>query len=447
LAIKVTEVELNQPFPSFQDLDLKHYPDLQILVRKNRQCVGYVWIHARNKRFLEEKFIRFEIERQLFDSLNRLELERMLGEGLEPMTRDGVDYDWPSVTIAVCTRGRPASLERALKSLMQLEYPPHRLEVVVIDNAPIDSLTQDVVAKFPQVRYVVEPRPGLDWARNRAIQEANGEIIAYTDDDVEADSLWVQALAGHFANPEVMCITGLVAPAELETEAQKLFEDYGGFGRGFHMRYYTMGLRERWPYWPLAAGNFGTGCNMAYRKSLFDKIGGFDEALDVGTPSSGAGDHDMFYRTLRAGYLLVYEPQALIWHYHRRELTKLRDQLADFGRGVYAYWTKTFLTDREMRWQTFRFATSWYRQWFIKRLRKKRRFPRDLVWAEAKGALQGPIVYLRARRQARRIAHQFPKVEETGLQTGISLNNSQSVFIASPPKTQTLETRNLDRRA
>jgi hypothetical protein len=155
----------------------------------------------------------------------------------------------------------------------------------------------------------------------------------------------------------------------------------------------------------------------------------------------------MFYRTLRAGYLLVYEPQALIWHYHRRELTKLRDQLADFGRGVYAYWTKTFLTDREMRWQTFRFATSWYRQWFIKRLRKKRRFPRDLVWAEAKGALQGPIVYLRARRQARRIAHQFPKVEETGLQTGISLNNSQSVFIASPPKTQTLETRNLDRRA
>ena len=77
-------------------------------------------------------------------------------------------------------------------------------------------------------------------------------------------------------------------------------------------------------------------------------------------------DHDMFYRTLRAGYLLVYEPSALVWHYHRDTYLGLRDQLRDFGRGVYAFWMKTALTDPPMRWRTARFAAFWYLKWFIK---------------------------------------------------------------------------------
>jgi GT2 family glycosyltransferase len=217
----------------------------------------------------------------------------------------------------------------------------------------------------------------------------------------------VRALVRHFVNPAVMSVTGLVAPAELETEAQWLFEVYGGFGRGFELRYYTMGVQEQWRYWPLGAGVFGTGCNMAYRKSLFDKIGLFDEALDVGTPTQGAGDHDMFYRTVRAGYILVYEPEALIWHYHRRELAQLRRQLNDFGRGVYAYWTKVILTDPEMRWRALSFAFIWYLEWFIKRLIFKRYLPREWVLAEATGALQGPLAYFFARCQAKRIRRQF----------------------------------------
>ena len=66
------------------------------------------------------------------------------------------------------------------------------------------------------------------------------------------------------------------------------------------------------------AGMFGTGANMAYRRSLFDKIGYFDPALDVGTATNGGGDLEMFFRVLKEGYVLVYEPRAVVRHRHRR---------------------------------------------------------------------------------------------------------------------------------
>ena len=86
-----------------------------------------------------------------------------------------------------------------------------------------------------RARYVREARPGLDWARNRAIAEAAGEMIAFTDDDVEVDPGWIRALVAAFAarSRRVAAVTGLVVPAELDTEAQVLFERYRGFGRGF----------------------------------------------------------------------------------------------------------------------------------------------------------------------------------------------------------------------
>jgi len=412
LACKVVEIELSKRIPSLNSLNLEHYTHIQILVRKNGQPIGYVWIQAKNKHFIKSKFIRSEIERQLFYNLNRIEFERILNN--HQLLSQTPSYDLlPSVTVAVCTRGRPESLKRALKSLVKLDYPLHNLEILVIDNAPDDNATKDVVSQFPQVKYTIEPRPGLDWARNRAIKKASNEIIAYTDDDVKVDRLWVKSLVRHFANPEVMCVTGLVAPAERETAAQNLFEEYGGFGRGFEPRYYTMGVQKYWRYWPLGAGIFGTGCNMAFRKNLFDNIGGFDEALDVGTLSAGAGDHDLFYRTLRAGYILAYEPQALVWHYHRRDLNGLYRQIQDFGRGVYAFWTKTFLTDSKMRWRAFVFAGIWFITHFLSQLVRNGQLPRIFVLAETKGALQGPLAYLFARYQARKVAQNFKKNEQS----------------------------------
>jgi glycosyltransferase involved in cell wall biosynthesis len=80
---------------------------------------------------------------------------------------------------------------------------------------------------------LLRERPGLDFARNAGAGAANGEIVAYTDDDVQLHPRWLDRLVSAFDTPEVMAVTGLVLPAELETEAQLHFETYWGFGRGY----------------------------------------------------------------------------------------------------------------------------------------------------------------------------------------------------------------------
>jgi glycosyltransferase involved in cell wall biosynthesis len=212
------------------------------------------------------------------------------------------------------------------------------------------------------VRYVREPRPGLDWARNRAIAEATGDVVAFTDDDVVVDPCWVHAIAAGFrADPSVAAVTGLVIPAELDTDAQVLFERYRSFGRGFQRRRVAAGRGE----WPLAlryglAGDYGTGANMAFRRQVFERIGPFDPALDVGTTARGGGDLEMFFRLLKEGHALVYEPAAIVRHRHRRTWAELRRQIADHGIGFSAYVVRSGLAYPEERLAFARLAGWWY---------------------------------------------------------------------------------------
>lgn len=311
----------------------------------------------------------------------------------------------PLVTVAVCTRDRPDDLARCLDALCQLDYP--HLDRLVVDNAPTSMATADTVDRFPQVRYVREPRAGLDWARNRAILECRGEVLAFTDDDVVVDRGWVAALASAFAAaPDVMAVTGLVVPYELETEAQQLFETYGGFGRGVKRRWF----RAR-PGRPAAlefggAGAFGTGANMAFRRSVFSAIGGFDPALDVGTVTNGGGDLEMFFRVLKHGHTLVYEPAAVVRHRHRRDMAALSRQIANNGIGFYAYLTRTALAYPDERVAVARLAAWWFGWWSLRRLARaligRERVPLPLIWVELVGSLRGPWRYAPAGKEAGR---------------------------------------------
>ena len=111
--------------------------------------------------------------------------------------------------------------------------------------------------------------------------------------------------------PDLGALTGLVLPLEIETPAQELFERLGGFGRGFVRRWETEGTssgRPRTGGTILGAGEFGTGANMAFRRAVFDRIGGFDPALGVGTPARGGGDLEMFHRVLAGGQSSATNP-------------------------------------------------------------------------------------------------------------------------------------------
>ena len=253
------------------------------------------------------------------------------------------------MTAAVCTRNRPVQLERALSSLLAQQPPP--AEVVVIDNAPSDGATRDLVCgRFTTAVYVHEPVPGLDVARNRALAAASHGIVAFLDDDAVAAPGWAAALYRTFDDPAVGVCTGRVEALTLDGPGQRLFEANGGFSRGIRRIALPAdadrplhGRRAPLIAWAMSVG---CGCSYAVRRSIGRELGGFDEALDLGPELPGGGDHDLLWRTLAAGHHVVYEPEALAWHEHRRELTAAYDQIIGHQRAVLAFLRKHVAASR-----------------------------------------------------------------------------------------------------
>lgn len=249
------------------------------------------------------------------------------------------------LSAVICSRNRTAQLQRALESLFTQTLPP--AEVLVIDSAPSGEATLRMVAQqFPRARYVQEPVMGLDVARNRALHEARHAIVAFLDDDAVADPGWCQAFLRVFSqSPRAGVCTGRVEAFALDTEAQRLFEANGGFSRGSERiclpddaRRPLHGRRAPLIAWAVSVGN---GASFAIRREVALRLGGFDDALDLGEALPGGGDLDMFWRVVTAGYALIYEPSALAWHEHRRDMPSVVRQLAGHQRAVVTFLCKS----------------------------------------------------------------------------------------------------------
>jgi len=305
------------------------------------------------------------------------------------------------VSVIVCTRNRAQMLKNCLASLRRLDYGI--FEVIVVDNAPDDDTTR-VVAEEAGFRYELEKVRGLDRARNLGLRMAKYDIVAFIDDDAMADRYWLKALARNMADPAVDAVTGFVAPAELETDAQQLFEfNYGGMGHGFTRR--VLDGRRMTDREKLGAAGFGVGTNMAFRRSVFGRSGYFDPALDVGTPSSGGGDVEMFHRVVARGGKLVYDPDMLVWHRHRTDISALNLQIFNNGRSFVCY----LMTCRRNRTVSTRtilsfFWNDWFRGWFLQNmLSSKNKISRRLLLAEMRGLFSGPGAYYSSIRNAKEL--------------------------------------------
>lgn len=205
-------------------------------------------------------------------------------------------------------------------------------EILVVDNAPSDTSTQQVAQEFAEVIYIKGPRAGLDIARNTGIFAAQCPIVAFVDDDVVVDPLLLWRVWEAFQDPGTAAMTGLVITLELRTEAQLLFEEHWSFNRGYVDKYYgpeymRAATSQAPPIWEI-----GAGANMAFRKSVFEQVGYFDERLDVGAAGC-SGDSEMWYRILVHGHAIRYNPRAVVYHEHRKELDALKSQLFYYMRG------------------------------------------------------------------------------------------------------------------
>ncbi|MFJ9610619.1 glycosyltransferase [Kitasatospora sp. NPDC101176] len=320
--------------------------------------------------------------------------------------------DGPLVSVIVCTRDRTPMLGACLDSILRLRYP--HLEVILVDNAPASDATRELVRTRygDRIRYLNEPVPGLSWARNHGLAAARGEICAFTDDDVIVDDAWVTALVDGFTtDARAACVTGLVAPAELDTEAQLTLEAYAPAGRGFTLRTWTLDGTDTDGLAQFSTGRFGSGASMAFRTDVLRGVGGFDRAAGAGSPARGGEDLLAFQQVLTAGHTVVYQPDAVVWHRHRRTMDALTRQISAFGVGFGAYLTAAVMRRPGLLLVLLRRLPSGVWRWHQAARKRTRGAPpgyqgafRSLKRLERRGFLYGPFCYLVSLRTQRRAA-------------------------------------------
>jgi hypothetical protein len=240
------------------------------------------------------------------------------------------------ISAVICTRNRASKLEQCLLHMAE-QNPGATLawQLVVVDNASEDE-TRRVVDKFTAylpIKYVFEAKRGLSNARNRGILEAEYPIIAFTDDDCLVGSDWLAAVAAQFAKRNALSILG--GRVELAHAT-----DFPVASRT-HDRPEEIATIEDMLAMMI-------GCNMAFRRGVFDEIGLFDPALGKGTRIGSAEDIDILYRALKRGRSIAYSPDAVVRHAHGRDTaTLLQDVTHDYVRGRGAFYCK-FISDRHV---------------------------------------------------------------------------------------------------
>jgi glucosyl-dolichyl phosphate glucuronosyltransferase len=217
-----------------------------------------------------------------------------------------------SVSVIICTFNRCEMLARALDSVAASAVPDTvEWEVLVVDNNSTDQ-TRDVVQDFRRrypgrFRYLLEPEQGLSHARNAGIRESQGDVLVFTDDDVTVDSPWLRNLTTALQDREwagtggrIIPVWSCPPPRWLRIHRPRVIGCFVAFDRGSEAG-------------PLTEPPFGA--NMAYRKVMFTKYGGFRTDLGrCGQNMIGNEEIEFAQRLLTAGERLRYEPSAVVHH-------------------------------------------------------------------------------------------------------------------------------------
>ncbi|MBJ7458405.1 MAG: glycosyltransferase [Thermoleophilaceae bacterium] len=248
------------------------------------------------------------------------------------------------ISVAVPTRGELQVLSRCLKALSAQDHS--NFEVLVCDNRPEEAATRLLVEEHARsdsrVRWIPAFERGSSAARNAGLRAAAGEIVAFADDDTIPSPNWLSTVASVFeGDASACCVTGLVLPSAIDTDAQRWFESRGAYLKGYVRRTFSLeNLEDHGPLFPFEVGVYGTGANFAFRRDFLASIGGFDTSLGIGTPSGGGEDLDLFLSTLFAGGRIVYEPSAYVRHPSHSQNAELVRQMHGYGSGLSAVLAK-----------------------------------------------------------------------------------------------------------
>ncbi|MBX9577149.1 MAG: glycosyltransferase [Chthoniobacterales bacterium] len=215
----------------------------------------------------------------------------------------------PKVSVIVCSYNGGQTLEACLQSLQKIDYPDY--EVIVVDDGSTDN-TQEILKNHQWVHAITQPNKGLSVARNVGAAAATGEILAYTDSDCMADPDWLFYLVGTLLSGNYAGVGGpnISPPAENWHQACVAAAP----GGPSHVLL-TDVIAEHIP-----------GCNMAFHRWAFERIGGFDPEY-----RKAGDDVDFCWRLQQEGQIIAFSPAAIVWHYRRFTLKAFRKQQEGYG--------------------------------------------------------------------------------------------------------------------
>jgi len=221
-------------------------------------------------------------------------------------------------TVALCTHNHADRLERTLADLVALNAPRESWELLVIDNGCRDGTTELLARNiWPSgwmVRVVREEKLGLSNARNRAISEAHGKYVIFMDDDETADPDWLCAYERLIMDEQPDAFGGSIRVLFEDMRPPWLTDELLGFLGELNRAEQIIPLTD--PHTFFHGGNFGI------RKSVCDRIGGFNTMLGrKGTDNTGGEEVDFYRRLLAAGLKVWWTPDAII--HHRIQMAKL----------------------------------------------------------------------------------------------------------------------------
>jgi GT2 family glycosyltransferase len=227
---------------------------------------------------------------------------------------------WPPVSVVVCTHNGQATLDECLARLRSLRYPDY--EVIVVNDGSSDACA--AIARSHGTELIQTAHRGLAHARNRGIEAARGEIVAFLDDDAYPDADWLHYVAALLRADGHAGVGGPnIPPADDGLVAECVAAAPGG---PIHV---LVSDRE---------AEHVPGCNMAFRKDLLEEVGGFDERFRV------AGDDvDLCWRLQKARRTLGFSAGAVVMH-------RRRDSVRRYLRQQYGYGKAEALLER--KWPT-----------------------------------------------------------------------------------------------
>jgi len=218
---------------------------------------------------------------------------------------------YPFISIIIPTYNRAHMLPVTLDSFLAQDYPRDKHEIIVVDNNSTDT-KREIVARYLgnsaiPVKYLFEPRQGVHYARNSAAQQAGGNILYFTDDDMVADPALLTELVKVFdLFPEVGCATGLILP---------LFEEEPpAWVRRFLWNHYLSLTEKNRPEELIVSKNdLVYSCHQAVRRELFFQAGGFNPENTAGV-WIGDGETGLNIKIKNLGYKFAYTSKSMIYH-------------------------------------------------------------------------------------------------------------------------------------